>query len=113
MNVVKEKLKSCTDGSDHTDRVAGLLDEKLSQLDHRIIVVEPFGEEYHLVGRILLIAWASKRLKAEDPRLRALATLQFTPCGDLSPTGSVEYQHRISGAHTQACNHLSVESVLT
>ena len=75
MNMVKKGLESRTNGSDHTDRVAGLLDEKFSQLNHRIIVVEPFGEEYHLVGHILLIAWASKTLKAEDPRRRALATL--------------------------------------
>lgn len=45
-------------GAKETDRVARLLAENLSQLDHRRIVVELLGEINHLVGRILLFAWS-------------------------------------------------------
>ena len=52
----QKKKKSCTNGSDHTDPVAGLLDENLGKLDQRIIVFEHSGEIYHPVGHMQLIA---------------------------------------------------------
>ena len=52
------RKKSWGSRVDHTDCVAGLLGENLSQLDHLSIIVELLGEIDHLVSCILLFAWS-------------------------------------------------------
>ena len=49
--------KSRESGVNQTNRITGLLNENLSQLDHVSVIVELLCEIDHLVARILLVAW--------------------------------------------------------
>jgi len=49
-----------------TDRIAGLLNEDLRQLDHLSVVAERLGEIDHLVGRILLFTWPRSSQKGAE-----------------------------------------------
>ena len=109
--------KSRESGVNQTNRITGLLNENLSQLDHVSVIVELLCEIDHLVARILLVAWPCSGQKGAECSHGDRVALLSASCSVLQKSRiRSEYSPNVGcrrNKRTQAASHFWVEALMT